>query len=128
MELIRSEGFELIKEEKNHPTDMFNRSEVTYLLDGKEREFQVVYLRYFDEIIDQVTPFQTNPVFTTSGKEVFLKDIVALVALLTNEKNQLNKRIYISDGKEFKSLFAGLDVEKLQNTMETLYKNKKVAL
>jgi hypothetical protein len=128
MLLKRSEGFELEKEQKNHPTDMFNRSEVTYSVGGEEREFQVVYIRYFDEIVDQLTPFPANPVFTASGKEVFLKDIVAITALMTNTNYQTNKRIYINDEKEFKQLFKNLDVEKLKNAIESLYKSGKVEL
>jgi hypothetical protein len=128
MLLTRSEGFELEKEQKNHPTDMFNRSEITYRVDGNEREFHVVYVRYFDEVVNQLTPFQANPVFTVSGQDVYLKDIVALVALMTNKDNVTNKRIYINNEKEFKQLFEGLDVEKLQATVSSLLKSGKVEL
>jgi hypothetical protein len=124
----RFEGFELEKDQKNQPTDLFNRSEVTFNAEGEDRDFHVLYLRYFDEIVDQLTPFQENPVLKISSKDVYLKDIVALSALMTDPTLVEHKRIYINEEQGFKKIFSQLNQEKLTSVVKELVTNKQSKL
>ncbi len=49
MLLKKCEGYELEKEKSNTSEDFFNRSEVVYVENGKEKTLHVLYVRYFDE-------------------------------------------------------------------------------
>jgi hypothetical protein len=111
-------GYELEKEKSNTSEDFFNRSEVTFLEDGKEKTLHVLYVRYFDEMLETVTPFKSDPVFKAGSKDVFLRDVVALAALLKNPGYRHRKRVYINIQKEFADLFKGLEVSKLPEIVE----------
>jgi hypothetical protein len=106
-------GYELEKEKSNTSEDFFNRSEVTFLEDDKEKTLHVLYVRYFDEMLETITPFKSDPVFKAGSKDVFLRDVVALAALLKNPGYRHRKRVYINIQKEFAELFKGLEVSKL---------------
>lgn len=44
-------GYELEKEKFNILEDFFNRFEVIYILNGKEKIFLVLYVWYFEEVL-----------------------------------------------------------------------------
>ncbi|CAM3986396.1 hypothetical protein [Mesobacillus thioparans] len=111
-------GYELEKEKSNTSEDFFNRSEVTFEEDGKEKTLHVLYVRYFDELVGSITPFAENPVFKAGDKEVSMKDLVALAALLKNPGYRHRKRVYINEQKEFADLFSGLDFSKIPGIYE----------
>jgi hypothetical protein len=113
-------GYELEKEKSNTSEDFFNRSEVTFNEDGQEKTLHVLYVRYFDELYQEFTPFQQNPVFVSEGREVYLKDIVALVCLLKNPGLRHRKRLYISEKREFTSFFEDIDFGKLPEIFDSL--------
>lgn len=111
-------GYELEKEKSNTSEDFFNRSEVTFVEDGKEKTLHVLYVRYFDETVSSIMPFKSDPLFKTGSKDVFLRDVVALAALLKNPGYRHRKRVYINVQKDFADVFNGLEANKLPAIFE----------
>ncbi|MFF2448738.1 hypothetical protein ACFVSW_16705 [Neobacillus sp. NPDC058068] len=117
-------GFELEKEQSNTSEDFFNRSVVTFNEDGEEKTLHVLYVRYFDEIFQEFTPYQQNPIMVQDGNEVQFKDIVALVCLLKNPGLRGRKRLYINSKHEFASYFQDINFDKLPEIFLALTQNK----
>lgn len=113
-------GYELEKEKSNTSEDFFNRSEITFVEDGTEKTLHVLYVRYFDSIFQEFTPFKQDPIFAQDGLEVSFKDIVALVCLLKNPGLRGRKRLYINSKQEFASYFQGINFEKLPEIFSSL--------
>jgi hypothetical protein len=113
-------GYELEKEKSNTSEDFFNRSEVVYVENGKEKTLHVLYVRYFDEQISEFTPYNSNPIFHAGSSEISFKEIVALACLLKNPDLRDRKRIYINTLKEFASYFEGIDFAKLPEIFQAL--------
>lgn len=93
-------GYELEKSKSNSPEEFFNRSEVTFVVDGEEKNFHLLYLRYFDEKLSDFTPYTRDPLFTIGDVEVRFRDVVGLVCLLGNPNFRDRKRIYINSEEE----------------------------
>ncbi|MDN3016651.1 hypothetical protein PH210_10645 [Paenibacillus sp. BSR1-1] len=113
-------GFELEKEKSNTSEDFFNRSEVTFIENGEERTLHVLYVRYFDECLQEFTPYTTDPIMSGQGLEVTFKDIVALVCLLKNPGLRGRKRLYLNSKYEFASYFQDIDFKKLPEVFQSL--------
>lgn len=113
-------GFELEKEKSNTSEDFFNRSEVTFMEDGEEKTLHVLYVRYFDEILQEFTPYQQDPIISLPDMEVTFKEIVALVCLLKNPGLRSRKRLYINSKHEFASYFQDINYNKLTEVFLTL--------
>ena len=111
-------GYELEKEKSNTSEDFFNRSEVTFVEDGKEKTLHVLYVRYFDELAGSNTPFEQDPIFKAGTKDVYMRDLVALAALLKNPGYRHRKRVYINEQREFADIFKGLDYSKIPGVFE----------
>jgi len=124
----RCYGYELEKEKSNTSEDFFNRSEITFEEDGKEKTLHVLYVRYFDELFSEFTPFETEPLFTTGANEIYFKDIVALICLIKNPSLRHRKRIYISSRAEFASYFQDIDFSKIHNIFEQIETQKSYNL
>jgi hypothetical protein len=123
MHILECKGYELEKAQPNTSEDFFNRSEVRFVEDGEEKTLHLLYIRYFDEMFSQITPFETDPVFTVSGKEVYFRDLVAIVCLLKNPSFRHRKRVYINTQKEFTQYFSGVNFEKLQELFQQMIQN-----
>lgn len=113
-------GYELEKEKSNTSEDFFNRSELTFVEDGEEKTLHVLYVRYFDEIFQEFTPFEQDPIFVADGREVSFKDIVALVCMLKNPGLRSRKRLYINSKHEFAGYFQEINVQKLPEIFQAL--------
>jgi hypothetical protein len=113
-------GYELEKAQPNTSEDFFNRSEVTYTLNGVEKTLYVLYVRFFDEKIAELTPFTENPLFTVGDKEVLLKDVVALVCLLKDPSLIERKRLYISEQDAFAPYFENVSLDELKGIVEQI--------
>ena len=120
-------GYELEKEKSNTSEDFFNRSEVTFSEDGVEKTLHVLYVRYFDELFNEFTPFTKDPIFGEEIKVTF-KDIVALVCLLKNPGLRNRKRLYINSKQEFTSYFQDVDFNKLPEVFHSLNQKKSYEL
>ena len=125
MKIISCHGYELQKAQPNTSEDFFNRSEVTFVDDdGTERTLHVLYVRYFDERFFEWTPYEQDPVFQASGKDVYFKDIVALVCLLVDPSLRTRKRVYVSEEEELRRYFSSIDFAKLPKVFESLAKQQ----
>lgn len=113
-------GYELEKEKSNTSEDFFNRSEVTFVENGKEKTLHVLYVRFFDELIGSITPYEADPVFKAGSREVYLRDLVAIAALLKNPGYRHRKRVYINVQKEFADIFNWLEFSKLPEIFESI--------
>ncbi|WP_449620292.1 hypothetical protein [Robertmurraya sp. Marseille-Q9965] len=116
-------GYELEKEKPNTSEDFFNRSVVTFQEDGIEKTFQVLYLRYFDEVMGEFTPYKQDPLFQIGDRAVYFKDIVAIVCLIKNPGFRHRKRVYFNAKQEFASFFNDVDFEKVKTIFEGLEQN-----
>ncbi|PEY30307.1 hypothetical protein CN354_25190 [Bacillus cereus] len=128
MVIIGYAGYELEKAQPNTSEDFFNRSEVTYILGEQEKTFSVLYVRYFEEILQEITPFEGNPVFKIEEQDIYLRDIVALACFVKNKELHGQKRVYINVLEDFQNYFDDKTVVKVQNIMAELHKNKKVEI
>ncbi|WJE54078.1 hypothetical protein QRE66_07465 [Bacillus cereus] len=128
MVIIGYAGYELEKAQPNTSEDFFNRSEVTYILGEQEKTFSVLYVRYFEEILQEITPFEGNPVFKIEEQDIYLRDIVALACFVKNKELHGQKRVYINVIEDFQKYFDDKTVVKVQNIMAELHKNKKVEI
>jgi hypothetical protein len=117
-------GYELEKEKSNTSEDFFNRSEITFEDNGQDKTFHVLYVRYFEELVNEFTPFASNPLFKAGSRDVELKDITALVCLIKNPEFRHRKRVYINSKNEFASYFQDVDFSKIESLFESLEKQK----
>jgi len=118
----KMKGYELEKEVKNSFEDYFNRSEIVYEWNGKEKRFSVLYLRFFEEHMSEFTPFQENPIYEADHNRIELKDIVALVYMI-QQFDTNKKRVYINDERQFGSLFEHIHTEGLKEALQFYCEN-----
>jgi hypothetical protein len=121
-------GYELEKEKSNTSEDYFNRSEITYVENGEEKQLHVLYVRYYEENFKEYTPFETNPVYQIGDKDIFIRDFVALACLLKNPGLRHRKRLYINTEREFKFYFQEVDFEKVKELLTELSTKGKVEI
>jgi len=117
-------GYELEKEKSNTSEDFFNRSEITFEDNGQDKTLHVLYVRYFEELANEFTPFASNPLFKAGSRDVELKDIAALVCLIKNPEFRHRKRVYINSKNEFASYFQDIDFSKIESLFQSLEKQK----
>ncbi|MGH0429981.1 hypothetical protein EKA14_13275 [Bacillus mycoides] len=128
MIIIGYAGYELEKAKPNTSEDFFNRSEVTYILNNQEKTFSVLYVRYFEEILQEITPFEGNPVYKVEEQDVYLRDIVAIACLVNNKELRAQKRLYLNEVTDFQRCFDEGTVAKVQEILAELHKNKRVEI
>lgn len=128
MQIIECKGYELEKAQSNTSEDFFNRSEITFVDDGIEKTLHVLYVRYFDEIFNEYTPFNQDPIFEDGDHKVYFKDIVALVCLIKNPGLRYRKRLYINTKQEFASYFQDIDFKKLPEIFRSLQQKQSYEL
>ncbi|PGB03215.1 hypothetical protein [Bacillus toyonensis] len=128
MIIIGYAGHELEKAKPNTSEDFFNRSEVTYILNDKEKTFSVLYVRYFEEVIQEITPFEGNPVCKVEEQDIYLRDIVAICCLVKDKELRAQKRLYLNDIEEFQQYFDERTVLKVQEILAELHKNKRIEI
>lgn len=118
MKLLACNGYELEKAQPNTSEDFFNRSEVVLQEQGEERTFHVLYVRYFDELYQNFTPYHTDPIFKVKDRDIYFKDIVGLVCMIKNPDYRNRKRLYINTEQQFASFFKDIQFDKLQEIFE----------
>ena len=121
MNILKCIGYELEKEKSNSPEDYFTRSIVTYKQNGKIKEFQVIYIRYFEEVLlGQEEVMSGVKVLLT---DYTLKDIVALLYLLQNPRYQERKRVYINSEQVFLQVFENASIAQVKEILNKIAKN-----
>ncbi|MGE6347553.1 hypothetical protein ACQKIY_24220 [Bacillus mycoides] len=128
MIIIGYAGYELEKAKPNTSEDFFNRSEVTYILNNQEKTLSVLYVRYFEEILQEITPFEGNPVYKVEEQDVYLRDIVAIACLVKDKELRAQKRLYLNEVTDFQRYFDEGTVVKVQEILAELHKNKRVEI
>lgn len=128
MVITECKGYELEKEKSNTSEDFFNRSEVTYLDGSEEKTLHVLYVRYFDEIFQEFTPYQKDPIVTKDDIQVTFKDLVALVCLIKDPGLRNRKRLYINSKQELTSYFQNIDYEKVPEIVLNVKQTHKFEL
>ena len=128
MIIIGYAGYELEKAKPNTSEDFFNRSEVTYILNNQEKTFSVLYVRYFEEILQEITSFEGNPVYKVEEQDVYLRDIVAIACLVKDKELRAQKRLYLNEVTDFQRYFDEGTVVKVQEILAELHKNKRVEI
>lgn len=130
MRITEIKGYELEKAQPNTSEDFFNRSEVTFVENGEERTFHVLYIRYFDEIFSEFLHIgvENDPVFQIGEKAVYFKDLVAITCLIKNPSFRHRKRIYINTKEDFARYFEGVNVPKLEEIFDGLYRKGEYTL
>ncbi|MGM9985990.1 MAG: hypothetical protein ACI35O_02060 [Bacillaceae bacterium] len=113
MKVQACKGYELQKTLSNTSEDYFNRSEVTYEVDGVTKTLSVLYLRYFEEKLDELTPFKEGIVCTCNGKDVHFKDVFALICLLKNKKLINQRKLYLGSMEEIKEYIEDMNQAEL---------------
>jgi hypothetical protein len=114
------DGIELEKEKPNTSEDFFNRSEAVYELNGERYTFHLLYVRYFEEKLqDELTQH-------TFWKELLgqykIREVAALAALSKNKSYTKRKRVYINDYDDFRCLFVDPDVREMTGLLKPLGK------
>lgn len=125
MILKEIKGYELEKALPNTSEDFFNRSEVTYEYDGIEKTLHVLYVRFFEEQLNDFTPFTGDPIFRIGDNDVNFKEIVALACLLKDPSLTERKRVYINSKEELASYFDEENVQQVKIALEQLNSGMK---
>ncbi|HEU5138964.1 MAG TPA: hypothetical protein VFT51_03250 [Bacillales bacterium] len=120
MLIKKCEGVELEKSSPTSPEDAFNRSIVTFEAEGKERTFHLLYLRFFEDHLVEFLPFQQDPLFKVGDREVTIKDVAALAALIHNPSYLQRKRVYINEPEPFIAFYQNLHFDEIRNVFESL--------
>jgi hypothetical protein len=115
---MRLSGIELEKEKPNTSEDFFNRSEAVYRDSGKEKSFQLLYVRFFEDQLAERLEWDKNAVMEVSGRTYAMKDIAALAALTADDQNKNKRKAYINDFDEFAKLFSDVNVNKFKSFLE----------
>ncbi|MHC0036063.1 hypothetical protein [Pseudoneobacillus sp. C159] len=121
-------GYELVKEKPNTSEDYFNRSEITYVEDGVQKNLHILFVRYYEENYKRLTPFEVNPVFQVNGNDFYIRDFMALICLLKNPGLRHRKRLYINTEKEFQYYFQDIDFDKVKQLLSDLTRNQQVEI
>ena len=121
MNILKCIGYELEKEKPNSPEDYFTRSSVTYKQNGEIKEFQVLYIRYFEEVLlgKEEVMLRVKELLT----DYTLKDIVALLFLLQNPRYQERKRVYINSETVFLQVFENFSIAQVKEILNKIAKN-----
>lgn len=120
MQIVACNGYGLEKEKPNSPEEFFNRSVVKYIKDGEEKILNVLYLRYFDEMVSRWTPYPVNPIFKSLTRDIYMADIIALLSLIKNPSLFKRKRIYINSEQELETFFLNINFQKLEEVFRSI--------
>ncbi|RBW70347.1 hypothetical protein [Bacillus taeanensis] len=128
MKILQLKGYELEKSKSNTPEEFFNRSEIVYLDKGEEKTFYVLYLRYFEEKISEITPFESDPIFTIADRDIYFRDIAAFLCFINNPDFKKRRRVYINSLQEFSTYFKNINYEEVKSMFEKIEKQESVEL
>lgn len=120
LKLIQCKGYELTKAQPNTSEDFFTRSEATFYLDGEERTLHVLYVKFFEEQAKDILPYSAEPLFQTGEREIYLRDIVALIYLMQHPQGKIRKRIFVNDQLEFLEYLKNANYKEIESMVRQL--------
>jgi len=106
-------GYELVKAQSNTSEDFFNRSEVEYEINGQKFVTSVLYVRFFEEQLPEMSEIKSTTFYDNGNETVELRDIVALAFIIKNPAYRGRKRIYINEINQFVNELEGVDFDQL---------------
>ncbi|PQD96869.1 hypothetical protein CYL18_03005 [Pradoshia eiseniae] len=114
MKIISSAGYELTKEKPNSPEDLFNRSVVKYKEGSRTKELQILYVRYFEELLAERLSVELADFFARHK----VKDCLALLYLMKNTGFLPMKKVYINTESDFFNIFEDLDIQEVERILD----------
>jgi len=106
-------GYELVKAQSNTSEDFFNRSEVEYEYNGQKVVTSVLYVRFFEEQLPELSEVKTTVLYDNGEESIYFRDLVALAFIINNPSYRGRKRIYINEINEFVNELKGVDFDQL---------------
>ena len=125
MEIVALSGVELEKALPNSPEDGFSRSTVTYINGDKEITFQLLYVRYFEEILIKEIPYSEQPLFHIGSTPCYIRDLAAWIYLMANPAASEKKEVYLHDETPLADAFRQTNWEQVEKMFSDLCKTKK---
>ena len=116
MKIISSAGYELTKEKPNSPEDLFNRSVVKYKEGSRTKELQILYVRYFEELLPERLSSELADFFARHK----VRDCLALLYLMKNTGFLPIKKVYINTESDFFNIFEDLDIQEVERILEVI--------
>lgn len=123
MLIYNCHGYELVKAQPNTSEDFFNRSEVEYEYNGQKIVTSVLYVRFFEEQLSEVSDLKTTRLYENGDHSVDFRDIVALALIIKNPDYRGRKRIYINELDQFVKELQGADLDKLVGYVRSIKQN-----
>jgi len=114
LKIISSAGYELTKEKPNSPEDLFNRSVVKYKEGSRIKELQILYVRYFEELLAERLSAEFADFFARHK----VKDCLALLYLMKNTGFLPMKKVYINTESDFFNIFEDLDIQEVERILQ----------
>lgn len=113
MYIYNCHGYELVKAQSNTSEDFFNRSEVEYEYNGQKFTTSVLYVRFFEEQLPEMSEVKTTVFYDNGEESIYFRDLVALAFIIHNPSFRGRKRIYINEINEFVNELKDVDFETL---------------
>ncbi|HWO75814.1 MAG TPA: hypothetical protein VNM69_07905 [Bacillus sp. (in: firmicutes)] len=128
MDIVALSGVELEKALPNSPEDGFSRSIVTYIDNNKENTFQLLYVRYFEEIIIEELPYSGQPLFISGNTPCYIRDLAAWIYLMANPEAIGKKEVYLHDETPLVEAFRQTNWEQVEKMFSEFCTNKKATV
>lgn len=123
MFIYNCHGYELEKAQPNTSEDFFNRSEVEYEINGERFVTHVLYVRFFEEQLSEISELNSTILYDNGEESVYFRDLVALALIIKNPAYRGRKRIYINELSQFAEELKGVDFEKLVGYARSIRQN-----
>lgn|SRR5690606_8919237 len=114
MQIVSSSGFECEKHLPNSPAEMFNKSEVTYMHEGKRRQLTITYVRYFDTYLEE------QNIYNPEETGIPFYQIYALLILMKHNGYVESEQLYYNNTQKFLDSFNQEDIPEAISTYRSL--------
>lgn len=106
MNIYSSSGFECEKKLPTTLEDLFNQSDVLYDHQGKKRNLNITYVRYFDQYMKE------NGIYDEEEAKIPFYQVAALLILMKNKGYVDALRLYYNNTDKFLASFNIEDIPK----------------
>lgn len=114
MQIVSSSGFECEKHLPSSSADMFNKSQVTYIHEGKQRQLTVTYVRYFETYMEE------QNIYKAEETGIPFYQICALLILMKHNGYVETEQLYYNNTARFLEAFNQEDIPKAISTYQSL--------